>query len=322
MNSKSRRGPSCQSAFQTSTRHHGSLATDDITVARPVLERSSVLTDDDLIQIAQTRGQTHLHAISKRSTLASPVTDVIVERGEGPVLQEVTKNEGAEFSQTGLGVLAEKARSDGKLLTALGKRGDLPPDLMQEIKLRVAQKVKAEMAGKYTKTDMADLDSLVDKSAANLDLDGFKKSNDELLDRANKHELTEDDIVNLAKSGKLSETVHALSLLTDLDDRMISHCLLKAEIAALGIVCKANGFKATTFLTLIQTRIGKDGIAARDVAGAMREYDSLSVGNAERTLRFLKVRANVKIGEGQIPAQDSRNLWQAHNNAQQPRTKS
>jgi uncharacterized protein (DUF2336 family) len=294
------------------------LATDDIAVARPVLERSKVLTDDDLIQIAKTRGQTHLHAISKRPTIASPVTDVLVERGESPVLQEVTNNKGAEFSQTGLGVLAEKARTDGELLTALGSRADLPPDLMREIKQRVAQKIKTDMAGKYSETDMADLDSLVDESAANLDLDGVKKSNDELKELAKNHQLTEDDVVNLAKSRKLNETVHALSVLTGLDDRMISHCLLKAEIAALGIVCKANNFKSTTFLTLIQTRSGNDGLAARDVAKAMREYDGLSVSNAKRTLRFLKVRANVKLDEGKAPAQAGGNLWQAHSSMQYP----
>jgi len=284
------------------------LATDEIAVARPVLERSRVLTDDDLIQIAKTRGQTHLQAISKRPELAIPVTDVIVERGESPVLVEVTNNKGAEFSNTGLGMLAEKARTDGKLLTALGTRGDLPPDLMREIKQRVAQKIKTEMAKKYTQKDMADLDSLVDQSAEKLDIAGFMKSNDELQDRVDNQELTEDDIVNLAKSRKLSETVHALSLLTGLDDRMVSHCLLKAEIAALGIVCKANGFKSTTYLTLIQTRNGKDSIAARDVARAMREYDTLTVGSATRTLRFLKVRAKAKIDEGQIPEQAGGNL--------------
>lgn len=242
------------------------LATDDIAVARPVLERSRVLTDDDLIQIVKTRGQTHLQAISRRPELTAPVTDIIVERGESQVLVQVTNNKGAAFSQTGLGALAQKARTDGELLSVLGKRNDLPADLMNEIKQRVAQKIKSEMAGKYSQSDMADLGSLVDESAAKLDIDGFRKSNDEMQDRANMHRLTEVDIVDLAKSRKLSETVHALSVLTDLDDRMISHCLLKAEVAALGIICKANGFKSTTFLTLIQTRVGSDGIAARDVA--------------------------------------------------------
>ncbi len=297
------------------------LATDDIAVARPVLERSRLLTDKHLIQIAKTRGQTHLHAISSRPELTAPVTDIIVERGESPVLVQVTKNKGAAVSQRGLGTLAQKASTDGALLTVLGKRNDLPPDLMNEIKQRVTQKIKSEMAGKYSPSDMADLDTLVDESAAKLDLDGFRKSNDEMQDRANNHRLTEDDILKLARSRKLSETVHALSVLTGLDDRMISHYLIKADIAALGVICKANGFKAPTFLTLIQTRVGNNGIAARDVAQAMREYDSLSVGNVKRTLRFLKVRASVKINEGKIPAQGEGNLWQAHHNVQHPEAK-
>jgi len=285
------------------------LAADDISVARPVLERSRVLTDDDLIQIAKTKGQTHLQAISKRPTLSSPLTDVIVERGESEVLVGVTQNKGAQFSPSGLGVLAQKARQNGELLTALGARADLPQDLMTEIKQRVAQRIKQEMGDKYSQSDMADVDALIDKTAAGLDIDGFKKSNAEIAERANSKKLSEDDLVNLAKAGRLSETVHALSIMTGLEHRMISHCFLKAEIAALGIVCKANNFKSQTYLAFIQTRTGKNLIDARTIVHAMREYDKLSQSNAMRTLRFLKVRSNVDDGKQKAVDPNAGKLW-------------
>lgn len=292
------------------------LASDDIAVARPVLERSSVLTDSDLIQIAKTHGQTHLRAISKRPTLSSPVTDVIVERGKGEVLVEVTRNKGAQFSNNGLGVLAEKAREDSQLLTALGSRADLPADLMTEIKQRVAQRIKTEMGAKYDESDMADVDALVDRTAANLDIDRFKKSNAEIQDRAANKKISEDELVSLARAGRLSETVHAVSVLTGLDDRMVSHCFLKADIAALGIICKANNFKSQTYLAFIQTRTGKDGIDSKSIIRAMREYDALSQSNAMRTLRFLKVRNNVEGDGPKMPAPGDSGLWRAHDNLQ------
>lgn len=269
------------------------LASDNITVARPVLERSSVLTDDDLVRIAKTKDQSYLHAISKRSTLSSPVTDVIVERGEGDVLVEVTRNKGAQFSNAGLGVLAEKARQDGNLLTALGSRADLPKDLMAEIKQRVAKRIKREMGDRYSDEDRADVDTLIDKTAENIDIDEFRKSNADIQERARTRQLSEDDLVALAKSGRLSETVHALAVMTGLEHRMISHCFLKADVAALSIVCKANDFKAQTFLAFLQTRTGQDGIDAGGIAQAMREYDRLSKPNAMRTLRYLKMRNTV-----------------------------
>lgn len=269
------------------------LATDEIPVAGPVLEHSPVLTDDDLVRIAKTKGQPHLKAMSKRASLTPPVTDVIVERGKSPVLMEIAYNQGAKFSHIGLGLLAEKARKDGQLLTALESRDDLPPELMQEIKERVAQKIKKEMADVYSESDIAEVDTLVDRTADRLDLDGIRKSNDEIQHMAAGEGLTEDIVVGLAKSDRLTDTVHALSLLSGVDARIISHTLLKADVSALGILCKSNRFSSKAYLALLHTRKGQNGVAARDIARAMREYEALSVAGATRALRFLKVRSNV-----------------------------
>lgn len=270
------------------------LATDEIPVAQPVLQNSPVLTDADLIQIAKTRGQPHLHAISKRTELNPPVTDVLVERGEEPVLLEVAYNQGAKFSHIGLGLLAEKARKSGDLLSALESRADLPPEIMEEIKERVARKIKTEMADKYTESDMAKLDTLVDHSAENLDFEGFRKSNEEIRRKADSEGLSEDLILELTKTNRLADVVHALSLMTGIDGRLISHTVLKADPSALGILCKANGFSGTTYLALLRSRRGNNHLAARDIAKAMRDYDGLSVASAKRALRFLKVRSNVE----------------------------
>ncbi len=288
------------------------LAIDDISIAKPVLERSNMLSDDDLVQIARNRGQSHLRAISRRSSLAAPVTDILVQRGEAPVLHEVTRNTGAVFSNTGLQTLSEKASSDGELLSTLSRREDFPAELMRDIKQRVMDKIRTEMAGKYSDSDIEDLDNLIEKSAENININKIQQTNDELKEKIKKKEFGEQDLAALAKTNHLTETVQALSLLTGLDGRMVSHCLLKADIAAIGIICKANGFHSSTYLTLIQTRISKDGLAARDVATAMREYDLMTLGNAKRTLRFLKLRCNMEWPNSTGPDLGKTDLWRAH----------
>jgi len=52
----------------------------EIAVAGSVLARSSRLRTSDLVEIASTRGQDHLLAISERINLPEAVTDVIVDR--------------------------------------------------------------------------------------------------------------------------------------------------------------------------------------------------------------------------------------------------
>ena len=54
---------------------------DDALVAAPVLTKSKPLSEKDLIEIANTRGQQHLLAISGRETLNEAVTDVLIKRG-------------------------------------------------------------------------------------------------------------------------------------------------------------------------------------------------------------------------------------------------
>ena len=71
------------------------LANDDeIAVAGPVIEQSERLTSDDLVMLAQTKGQSHLLAISSRDRIDSAVTTVLVDRADGDVIQNVAKNAG------------------------------------------------------------------------------------------------------------------------------------------------------------------------------------------------------------------------------------
>src|SRR6195256_6983959 len=54
---------------------------DEIAVAGPVLTQSARLTSDDLIEIAESKSQQHLLAISGRDQIEEAVTDVLIDRG-------------------------------------------------------------------------------------------------------------------------------------------------------------------------------------------------------------------------------------------------
>src|SRR5580658_6204916 len=75
------------------------LAFDDaIEVAEPVLRQSPRLSDADLVENARIKGQGHMLAISRRNHLSELVTNVLVERGDQPVLMSTIENRGAKFS--------------------------------------------------------------------------------------------------------------------------------------------------------------------------------------------------------------------------------
>ncbi len=82
---------------------------DEIEVAGSVLANSSRLGTEVLVEIASSKGQDHLLAISGRPNLPAAVTDVIVDRGEGQVIRKLANNAGAQFSEEGYSNIVARA---------------------------------------------------------------------------------------------------------------------------------------------------------------------------------------------------------------------
>ena len=99
---------------------------DEIEVAGSVLANSSRLGTEVLVEIASSKGQDHLLAISGRANLPAAVTDVIVDRGEGKVIRKLANNAGARFSDEGFSSIVARAGADDELVEILGLRADFP----------------------------------------------------------------------------------------------------------------------------------------------------------------------------------------------------
>lgn len=117
------------------------LATDEITIARPILVRSPALTDIDLESIAARQSQWHLLAIASRKALSSKVTDVLVRRGDEAVVDQLAGNHGAQFSEQGIARLVERAAENPTLGARLSERRDLPAEIAARFAPLIRQKV-------------------------------------------------------------------------------------------------------------------------------------------------------------------------------------
>src|ERR1700760_2880921 len=98
---------------------------DEIAVAGPVLSESNRLDADDLVEIAQTKGEPHLMAISGRWWLTEVVTDALLARHYPTVSRRIVKNPGAGVSARGFAIVVAQAVSDPELAVETGIRVDL-----------------------------------------------------------------------------------------------------------------------------------------------------------------------------------------------------
>jgi len=266
------------------------LATDEIGVARPVLEKSPVLKDADLVSIAVEYGQDHLHAISGRAELSSTVTDVIVVRGDYSVLTHMAGNKGAEFSPNGLVNISERAGGDSGLYSALEMRTDIPRAMLNEIKHRISERLKAELAESSSGISGEDIDEIVEDRASEMHLRSGEQARKNMERGKNQQAISDEMVLLFARKRKLTESVQCLSLMSGVSLSKVSHCLLEADLTALAILCKSGNLKSPTFAALIQLRSTSNPVPGQMIAEAMRHYDLLTVDTALKAIHVVHQR--------------------------------
>jgi uncharacterized protein (DUF2336 family) len=103
----------------------------DIQIAGPLLEKSEVLTDADLAEIADKdrRDPALLPAIVARPRLSEAVTDVLIRRGNATIARKILSHRDARISESSFARMVTSVDGDKELAAVLAKREDLPAEL-------------------------------------------------------------------------------------------------------------------------------------------------------------------------------------------------
>ena len=137
------------------------LATDDdIEVAGPILQKSDRLDTATLVETASTKTQQHLLAISRRSSLDERITDVLVERGDKPVVLSTANNPGARFSDAGFNTLVTRSKGDDELAASVGLRRDIPRQHLMRLLVQASHAVRTKLETANPAIAAADLPPL------------------------------------------------------------------------------------------------------------------------------------------------------------------
>src|SRR6478609_1065030 len=118
---------------------------DEISIAAPVLTESARLTPEDLVELAETKGEAHLLAISGRWWLTEIVTDALLARHYPAVSRKVVANPGARVSASGYAIVLAQAESDPELAVETGVRLDLPVELRQRLLRSASEAVRSRL---------------------------------------------------------------------------------------------------------------------------------------------------------------------------------
>ena len=271
------------------------LASDDaIDVAGPVLEQSQRLDHDTLLETALTKGQRHLLAIARRSSLDEALTDVLVERGDKAVVLSAAGNPGARFSDRGYTTLTRRSEHDDELAACVGLRRDIPRHHLVRLLDKASDAVRQKLAA--ASPSMAPLIREAVSQAASTVLDqvgaaprnyGAAVQQIDALRAAG--QLSEQDAAAFAAANQFEPTVVALACLCGLPIETVDRAMSDERPDAILIIAKAVGLAADAVTAILRMRAGARGI---------------SPGELEQCLgTFARLKQHARPADREIPRQ-------------------
>jgi uncharacterized protein (DUF2336 family) len=283
-------------AAQGPTTLIASLAADEaIAVAGPVLARSPHLSEDVLLDVARTRGQAHLRAISGRPQLTEAVADVVVDRGDDVTLGVLLRNAEAPLSREAAEKVVDRATGNPDLHQAVVDRQTLPIDLLNEMYFVVEHRLRERITARNAALDPATLDAALEAGRKRLaSRDGtlpsdFVEAEAYVRDLALRGGVTPAALAAMLRNGHRTRFLVALGELSEIDFHTVRRIVDRQELDALAIICKAADFDRALFLTfaVLILEPGR-GMALAEEYG--RLYGELPRETAMRTLRFWRMR--------------------------------
>jgi uncharacterized protein (DUF2336 family) len=278
---------------------------DDIFVARPILEHSERLADPDLLNVARTKSQLHLLAISNRNRIAETITDVLVRRGDREVVRNVAENSGARLSQTGFSTLVRKAERDGILAEKVGQRSDIPQQYFHQLFIQATHIVQKRLLATATPETQGKIRRVLADISEQFTHDTMSAEDSTALERRDHIErdieMDEAAIAELASGGRYDETMLALSTLCKIPLQHLHRILANKRADPALVVCKALGFAWPTARTIILLLTKGHGTSAHTLEGKHRNFEKLSTSGSHEVLRlWYKREGDQANNEGQV----------------------
>jgi uncharacterized protein (DUF2336 family) len=268
------------------------LALDEIEIARPIIARSAVLQDHDLIRLMVQATLEHQIEIARRPALSSAVVDAIIAKDESAVLTALASNTTAQISPEGLRHLVDKARDVVALRSPLSRHPGLSSDLAEQLYLwvgralrdaliarfqldpdKMAQAVDAALRAAHAGAAVADTPSLEHAE----DREDMEAALVEKLDSAG--QLRPGYLLRVLRERRLPLFLFALARLGKFDIRQVRRAVDSNRPELLALACSAVGIDRSVFPTILAHvrelnggRPGGGAEAARKASGAFGPF--------------------------------------------------
>ncbi len=257
------------------------LANDDIEVARPLLEFSNVLSDDDLIDIISKQSEAHRVAIAGRPSVPERVGEAIVEHGETSSIVRLVRNSHAEFDRVTLQKLVARAARDAEVAHDLRGRHDLDwQSLRGEIHL-LSDKVLEDLGQAEATLDpvaAGKVNAVVFnriRNGAGFAASEWKLAYNQVKALSDRKQLDERALARFARFGYGHHAAAAICVMLRVAPEVVVKWLAGQDYVAASVALKAAGIAPDLFAALFAVLPWRDLPSPEDKELVKQRYDAM-----------------------------------------------
>lgn len=284
------------------------LANDQIDVARPLLEFSTVLSDDDLIEIVHERSEDHRVAIAGRPTVTERVGTAIVETGGEQSIARLVANDNAEIGTGLLEKLANQADGNTRLADLLRQRKNVDwTQLRTQISsaggrvinnLSVIEKLPdADTMGKVQAVVYNRM-----RNAAGFNAKEWKVAWSQVRALNDRRQLDERALSRFARFGYGHHAAAGLTLMLKISPEVFVKWLAMQDYVAYTVALKAMGCNPDLFEALLAVLPWRDLPTDEDLVQVRERFETLSREEAGHIFSFWQAHQFRRRPEGDLSA--------------------
>ena len=259
------------------------LANDDIEVAKPLLEFSTVLSDDDLIDIVSRQSEQHRVAIASRLNVTERVGEAIVEYGDRSSVVRLMRNTNAELDKATLEKLVERATHDMELAADLRNRPEIDRKSLRGEIDSVSSKVletlgetnhvrplDAVAAGKVNAVVYNRM-----RNRAGFSANEWKVAYNQVKGLSDRKQLDDRALARFARFGYGHHAAAALTVMLSVAPEVFVKWLASQDYVAITVALKAAGLTTDLFEAIVGTLPWRDLPSEADKKMVASRFEAL-----------------------------------------------
>lgn len=277
------------------------LANDRIEVARPVLQKSDVLGEFDLLYIIKSKTAEYWQEIARRKVLSESVINTLADTGDFETALALVENMDIMLTQHAVVALSDLAQGSDILSVPLLRREEITADVAERLYEHVSQDIRDFIAKNY-EIDPSVIDRAVEHvrqesvdNAKPVSGGGALRPQDYMMDAArafrDKGMLNTKLMLRTLRRGHLRSFTAQFAVYAELPVQTVEEIIHQGTGQKLAVACRAFDIEKADFISifLLSSKIRDGGrlVNTEEMARAVQYYNKAEKDIATQIIRGL-----------------------------------